>query len=222
MLFRKTNEAEGLTVAKPAFSNEQPRVSQTTQKTLVIHPFDPTTDSLCEVYRGLDAEVIRDTRDEEFIFNKIREADRAIFLGHGTPFGLIGTDYKLCVDHRHVELLRTKRSLVAIWCYAASFFEDHGLTGFACDMFISEPKEAEMLRVDYTDGDELEAGNIRFASSVGRSVALWESPEETAMRALKDYDGDTPVIRYNRAGLGSFKDGICTYNDLSKGVNPNE
>lgn len=181
-------------------------------KTLVIHPRDVTTDSLKAVYSRIDAEVVRDTGDADMLYRKIEESDRVICLGHGLPQGLIGTGMRLCIDARHAELFRRQRNNVYIWCNATNYLADHGLTGFASGMFISEPNEAWVFNVPF-NGREIDDSNDLFSTLVGESVARGDSPDETAKNVLEKYVGAAPVIAYNRPLLASFKDGRKTMNE---------
>lgn len=181
-------------------------------KTLVIHPEDPTTDSLTRVYAGIEAEVIRNTSDQCALYGKMLEADRVICLGHGLPIGLIGSDRRICVDHRHVELLRTKRDCIFVWCHATDFLQEHGLSGFATGMFISEPYEAQMYDVFYIS-NMIEASTIRFADAVNQSIKAGHGLEEMACYVLDGYSGDWPVVMFNRPRLASIRDGKKTMSE---------
>ena len=133
---------------------------QKKQLTLVIHPKDASTDFLNVIYQGTDSTVITHDIPDESLRKLISTHDRIIMLGHGFPGGLFGHN-KIIINATHVELLRTKK-LVGIWCFANRFFEPHGLLGIYTDMIISEPQEAEVFGVQYTDGF-IDRSNKQFA-----------------------------------------------------------
>jgi len=109
-------------------------------RTLVIHPIDPTTKFLEDIYSDKKFSVIRTDIPEHTLNELIRVHDRIIMLGHGTPMGLIGQT-RMIVNDRQAEFLKGKEC-VCIWCNADEYVVEHGLKGFYTGMFISEKKEA--------------------------------------------------------------------------------
>ena len=85
-------------------------------KTLIIHPADPTTDFLKPIY-GNNELLIPDTVingnmqhiSKSGMKQLIKEHDRIIMMGHGTPWGLLGYDGYV-IDDRFVYLLRQKQA----------------------------------------------------------------------------------------------------------------
>ena len=75
--------------------------------TLVIHPEDQSTNFLSKIYEGKDWKVIRTDITDKELQNIIKEHDRIIMLGHGTPYGLIGFG-RMLVNSNHVYLLKNK------------------------------------------------------------------------------------------------------------------
>ena len=138
---------------------------------LVVHPADRTTDFLCEIYKNIDCEVIRDERcPTATLYSKIRQHDRVIFLGHGTEDGLLRTpiDGSLLISSDFVELLKGKECIY-IWCNADQFVRVYGLSGFATGMIISEVEEAFMYSVEFKN-EELVESNLVFAKAIAPNV----------------------------------------------------
>lgn len=117
-------------------------------KTLIIHPDDRTTDELKIAYAPLpNKTIITDGATQEEIIEMIKSHDRIMMCGHGSPFGLMSvgkfpTKTGYVINESMVEELKKKNDSIFIWCYANRFVETHGLSGFNCDMFISEVGEA--------------------------------------------------------------------------------
>ena len=130
------------------------------KKTLVIHPQDPSTDFLKTIYQGKGFTELTTDINPDQLFEQMESHDRILMLGHGFHFGLLHY-FKLIVDARHVPILK-KKELVGIWCFAKQFFTRHHLNGFYSDMFISEPLEAQFLRVEASP-EEIEKSNDCFA-----------------------------------------------------------
>jgi hypothetical protein len=113
-------------------------------------------------------------------------------LGHGFPGGLFGHN-KIIINSTHADLLRTKK-LVGIWCFANHFFETHGLLGIYSDMIISEPQEAEVFGVEYTD-NFIDQSNRMFANAVRDSI-ISEEPIQTFKEMYRS--NTNPVINWNQ------------------------
>jgi len=114
-------------------------------KTLVIHPNDRTTDFLGLVYEDKPWTVINGAATYEELTAAIREHDRIVMLGHGTPHGLIG-HRGFAVSASMADLLYAKQC-VSIWCHANLFHHQHGLPGFYSGMIISEVAEAALYDI---------------------------------------------------------------------------
>ncbi len=82
---------------------------------------------------------------------------------HGFHHWLLN-NYQTIIDKTCVPFLKTKE-LVGIWCFAKTFFDEHGLARFHTDMFISETLEATMMGVKATEG-EIETSKLVFAKAV--------------------------------------------------------
>ena len=139
-------------------------------KTLVIHPDDPTTYFLTDIYSDTsikqDWTIINTNVPNKVLRKHIEEHDRIIMLGHGTPDGLLGYG-KYVIDFEYVSLLKEKEC-VCIWCNADQFVEKHNIKGFYTGMIISEVYEAKFCGVEATSREVFDS-NILFASTIKKS-----------------------------------------------------
>lgn len=55
-------------------------------KTLVIHPQDPTTDFLCNIYSDKDWSIINSHVSSRVLKESIKSHDRIVMLGHGDKY----------------------------------------------------------------------------------------------------------------------------------------
>ena len=137
---------------------------------IVVHPYDPSTRMLSEIYKGIENVTLFDSwkqRDE--ILKAIAAAPRdepILLLGHGCPDGLLDMRYGIVIGNADAELLKDRPNLVGIWCYASSYACKHGLKGFFSGMFISEPPEAFVNGVD-ASAKEIEDDAWNFAIRFG-------------------------------------------------------
>ena len=110
-------------------------------KTLVIHPKDESTKILSTIYENhKDDWTIINNCDipKSILIDRIKEHDRIIMMGHGTPGGLLNPVGGYIIDSSFVYLLREKKEFVHIWCNADSFVNKYDLKGFTTGMIISE------------------------------------------------------------------------------------
>ena len=165
-------------------------------KTLVIHPYDRSTDFLKKIYEGKDWTIITDhdaCRSRKVITNLIKKHDRIGMMGHGSPQGLFYT----CINSDMVDLLRQKEC-VCIWCNADKFVERYGLRGFYTGMFISEVGEASYYGIKVLQ-DEVDYSNVLFAMELNKVI-----DDENVHSLIKEsYKGlfENEVIRFNNARL---------------------
>lgn len=163
--------------------------------TLVIHPDDPSTDFLIEIYRGRGFTEIRKDFEPSKLKSFIHDHDRIVLLGHGFHHGLLHYT-RTIIDESFVSLLKDKE-LVGIWCYAKTFFSRHELTGFFTDMFISEMAEAAFMDVEATQ-KSIEVSNRLFATLVRKNLFR----TDCYPRILSGYKTlRTPVAQYNQSRL---------------------
>lgn len=171
---------------------------------LVIHPKDKTTDILCEIYKNIDCEVIRDGRCSKAILRtKIRQHDKIVFLGHGTEEGLLRTpiDGSLLISSHFVDFLRGKEC-VYIWCNADQFVEKYGLSGFATGMIISEADEAVMCSVTFTY-ETLTQSNFNFAKAIAPNIL--KDKHTILNEFIKNYPtANNNIAQFNRCNVFAF------------------
>jgi len=111
---------------------------------LIIHPKDTSTDFLKPIYASIhDKTIINGGVRKNELRKLIKNHDRVIMLGHGTPIGLLAVNQFLdagsyIVDSSFSDLLSAKKENIFIWCYADQFVKRNGLIGFFSGMFISE------------------------------------------------------------------------------------
>ncbi len=118
------------------------------KKYLIVHPQDPTTSFLCEIYKDLpNKTVITGGGTKNELRKEICLHDRIILCGHGSPSGLFGVgqfpaDNGMIIGESMVESLKLKTNALYIWCNANQYIRRHSLYGFNTAMFISETSEA--------------------------------------------------------------------------------
>lgn len=180
-------------------------------KTLVIHPDDPTTSFLDVVYNETDWTTFHDNtgdKDDELI-ELIKEHDRIIMMGHGTPNGLLGKNLgrfvkpNYIISSRHASLLKTKE-VVCMWCNAHGYFCHYGLKGFFTGMIISEEIEADYLGIEYKKGD-VDESNVLFTKALKDSIQ--NTPKNMCEKMKEIYiptEGNL-VMEYNAKRLYYFE-----------------
>ena len=183
-----------------------------TKTTLVIHPYDPSTNCLSVIYADRDWTVINDLSTSlEEITEQIKQHDRIVMLGHGSPDGLLaGSVEKLpngqkvfrkfarfVINRMHAPLLKEKET-ISIWCNSDAFFSrydaGHGLhTG----MIISEVGEEWVCLGHAPLNEEQMANNMKlFCGAFAKYIDL--PPEEMRRKVLEEYVGDDEVTGFNR------------------------
>ena len=173
-------------------------------KNLIIHPEDPTTDFLSQIYAQLtNKTVIRGGISKSEIPKLIESHDRVLMLGHGSPWGLMNLDQfpdadSYIIDDSMVLSLKNKTNNLYIWCHADQFVQRHGLSGLCSGMFLSEMIELLYYGFDDLDLNMIDQSNERFASIV--SKYLNESMEILYQKLLIEYGIITrtnPIARFN-------------------------
>lgn len=177
-------------------------------RTLVIHPSDRSTDFLTPIYSNIytfpdedKTTILRSGFTKAEVARMIKEHDRVLMMGHGSPSGLFSVgqfEGVYVIDSTMVELLKDNPNNVYIWCNADLFVTKHGLKGFYTGMFISEYSEAGMCNVNAYSG-EIEKSNDWFADVVGSNInedirTLW-------LNTKKEYNLEGAVCDYNRSRL---------------------
>ena len=173
-------------------------------KNLIIHPEDPTTTFLSQIYARLtNKTVIRGDISKSEIPKLIESHDRVLMLGHGSPNGLLSIDMfpdagSYIIDDSMVLSLKNKTNCLFIWCHADQFVQRHGLSGLYSGMLISEVGEAFYYGFDDVDWNMIDQSNDRFASNV--SKYLNESMESLYQKLLIEYGfmaRTNPIARFN-------------------------
>ncbi|MFA5586048.1 MAG: hypothetical protein WDA02_05820 [Saccharofermentanales bacterium] len=163
-------------------------------KTLVIHPKDPTTDFLSDIYSDKKWTVVNTNISKKSLKEQIKSHDRIVMLGHGTELGLIGFN-KFIINSSLVYLLRDK-VCICIWCNADIFVKKYNLKGFYTGMIISEYTESLMYNIP-TNNYFLTESNKDFANSIKVSI----DTDNILDNVIKHYDGNSAVVLFNKQNL---------------------
>ena len=137
----------------------------------------------------------------------IREHDRVMMMGHGSPGGLFSIGkFKNCgayiIDQGMVPLLKQKDNSVFIWCNADKFVEVFGLKGFYSGMFISEVGEAYYCGLPGTEQDQVDESNYGFVNIIAKHIN--EDKELIHENVTKEYGliaETNPIALYNNNRL---------------------
>jgi len=173
-------------------------------KTLIIHPQDPTTNFLSQIYAPLkNKTVIRGGITKLEVRELIQAHDRVIMLGHGSPYGLLSRGQYFeaglyIVDESMVTSLTNKSNSIFIWCYADQFVQRCRLEGLCTGMFISERDEADMYGFDEVDFRLIEQSNLSFAYIFSKYSN--EPLDVIYSKLLDEYDllsKTNPIARFN-------------------------
>jgi len=173
-------------------------------KILIIHPKDPTTSFLSQIYASLtNKTVVKGGITKSELPELIESHDRILMFGHGSPWGLLSQGQfpdsgSYIIDESIAIPLKNKTSTIFIWCYAVQFVQRHGLSGLNCGMFVSETMEAEYYGFDYIDGDLIDQSNERFVSALSKYIN--EPMEVLYQNLLHEYGllvRTNPIARFN-------------------------
>jgi hypothetical protein len=184
---------------------------------LVIHPDDRTTDFLDPSYADLSATVMTTQKEMFNLRENMRQYDRIIMMGHGSPAGLMmpritlnGVDlvkdnddewvlkkYSLhSLGATFVDILKTK-PIVAVWCNADKFVVPHDLHGFYTGMVISELCEANYCQVHGCNEKELLESNTLFTKALAAAIKI-QSPESVKVFKEIYNNPKNRIMEYNR------------------------
>ena len=183
-------------------------------KTLIIHPADTSTSFLDIVYIPVkDKTVITGGVSKSEVAQLIREHDRVMMMGHGSPAGLFAVgQFKpdgnkkwgdaYIIDQTMVPLLREKDNSVFIWCNADKFVRTFDLMGFFSGMFISEVGEANYCGIPGTDQNLIDESNYGFCNIISKYI----EQDKTIIHenVTKEYGiiaEENPVAFYNNVRL---------------------
>ena len=177
-------------------------------KTLIIHPADPSTSFLDIVYAPIENKtVITGGISKSEVQQLIREHDRVMMMGHGSPGGLFNVGkFANCgayvIDQQMVPLLKEKTDNVFIWCNADKFVDVFGLKGFYSGMFISEVGEAYYCGLPGTKQDQVDESNYGFCNIIAKYIN--QDKELIHENVKKEYGmiaENNPVAFYNNNRL---------------------
>jgi hypothetical protein len=177
-------------------------------KTLIVHPKDSSTSFLDIVYNPIpNKTVITGGVGQQELIELIREHDRVMMMGHGSPGGLfsVGT-FKgygpYIIDKNVVPVLSEKDNSVFIWCNADRFVQPFGLKGFYSGMFISEVGEAYYCGLPGTKQDSVDESNFGFCNILSEVI---NEPQDLAYEHVMSKYGEiadnNPVALYNHNRL---------------------
>ena len=181
-------------------------------KVLVIHPKDNSTDFLIPIYMNLksfpdydDVTIIRGGMSKDEVDEQIKQHDRIIMMGHGSPGGLFSVgqfeSQGFIINYSTVPLLQNKECIF-IWCNADQFIKTHNLKGLYSGMFISETTEAAYCGLPGTPQSVVDESNNYFAEQFG---LVSNKPLVEAFEYIKDSYGvlaeNNEVAKYNHHRL---------------------
>ena len=163
-------------------------------KTLVIHPYDPSTEFLSVIYKDHpEWTVMTDDLSKKTIIEAIKNHDHIIMMGHGSPYGLFDLlNNRLLIDSTYVYLLREKQC-TCIWCDADQFVQKYKLKGLYTGMIISELAEAYDHCV-VADPDDVSESNTMFAQAMSEAIQC----TDPVFKFKSLYTLDTPVGEFNK------------------------
>ena len=171
---------------------------------IVVHPFDPSTRMLCELYKGIEGVTLFDSWEQrKDILAAIAAAPKdepILLLGHGCPSGLLDMRYGIVIGDSDAELLKDRPNLVGIWCYASSYAFKHGLKGFFSGMFISELPEAIVNGVDASE-EEIDDDAWNFAIRFGLLLRGGLTLEQTAGVLMDPCYMESDLTEFNYSRL---------------------
>lgn len=177
-------------------------------KTLIIHPKDNSTSFLDIVYNPIpNKTVVTGNVTKEELKNLIKEHDRVMMMGHGSPGGLFSvgsfrSNNGYVIDETFVPVLAEKDNSVFIWCNADKFVDRFGLRGFYSGMFISEVGEAYYCGLPGTEQETVDESNFGFCHILAEVI---NEEQEDAFNYVKEKYGEiaeeNPVALYNHKRL---------------------
>jgi hypothetical protein len=180
-------------------------------KTLIIHPEDESTWFLNILYAPIEDATIITSGTKAEVRELIKSHDRIMMMGHGSPGGLFCVGQfsdanGFVIDQSFVPLLRDKKDCVFIWCHASDFVEKHGLSGFACGMFISEVGEAGWCGVRSADQPMVDDSNFLFMNEAAKAIrgSAEDLHRQVTTGAYAKLARKNPVAGYNHKRLKLF------------------
>lgn len=179
-------------------------------KILFIHPEDNSTKFLSQIYENVsDKTVLVGGYEKEEIFELIKQHDRIVMMGHGSPDGLFSvgkfkTKLGFVIEKTFRDVLQNKDN-VYIWCYASDFVKNNNLKGFSTGMFISELYEAKYCSVYNSTHKKVDESNKVFTDLVTNTITLPSNQMFEEIREKYGYLVKTnDVAKYNHKRLKLF------------------
>jgi hypothetical protein len=168
-------------------------------KTLVIHPYDLTTEFLSVIYDCKDWTIISEDKSRRELKNLIKEHDRIIMMGHGDSNGLIGHGHYVINKENRYYL--AKKICIFIWCNANEFVRKMRLRGLCTGMIISEYDEALIYGINPIRSEDINESNKLFANVIGRYL---EMPNRLNKIKAEYISGVNPIIQFNEKNIFEF------------------
>ena len=177
-------------------------------KCLVIHPEDESTTFLKVIYAHLrNKTVITGGVSKSSMVQLIKEHDRVMMMGHGSPSGLFAIGQFLTyapyiIDQTIVPYLKEKKDNVFIWCNANRFVVNYGLEGFYSGMFVSQIDEALYCGILDVNWEWISESNDGFSSICSKYIN--EPIDVLHKNLLKEYGlltHSNPIAKYNHDRL---------------------
>jgi hypothetical protein len=177
-------------------------------RTLIIHPIDESTSFLDIVYKNIPNQtLITGGVSKSEVQQLIREHDRVMMMGHGSPGGLFSVGQfpnsgGYIIDYTFAPILNQKDNSVFIWCNADKYVETFNLKGFYSGMFISEVGEADYCGIPGTDQELIDESNFGFCNIISKYIN--EDKNVIHENVLREYGviaEENPVALYNNLRL---------------------
>jgi hypothetical protein len=189
-------------------TNTKVATIESSATTLVIHPQDQTTDFLKPIYSNItNKKLITGGISYEALKSKIEMVDEVIICGHGYHGGLFAINQfeglgkmNYIVDNQMASLLKLKKKVVTIWCYAKHYIESNDINNsFHSGMFISEVNESIFCGLEGVTQEMIDESNNCFSVELGTLID--KSPEEIYIAfqdgSYSQLAKTNPVAQYN-------------------------
>jgi hypothetical protein len=209
--FEKVLEEDVATVKflnKVFVTNTKVTTIESSATTLVIHPQDQTTDFLKPIYSNItNKKVITGGISYEALKSEIEMVDEVIICGHGYHGGLFAINQfeglgkmNYIVDNQMASILKLKKKVVTIWCYAKHYIESNDINNsFHSGMFISEVNESIFCGLEGVTQEMIDESNNCFSVELGTLID--KSPEEIYIAfqdgSYSQLAKTNPVAQYN-------------------------
>lgn len=156
-------------------------------------------------YEGLDNVKLLYNPSRADIDKTLRDNpnEDVMMLGHGSPTGLFGTDWRgWAIDASNAKLLKD-RNCIGIWCYAKDFGRNFGLKGYFTSMFVSNASEARCHHFKGTD-EEIFAEVEVFAKAVNELIKNGTPYEDWVDSLQSGADMSKDFVKYNYENMEYF------------------